>query len=239
MNVNLNQPLSEAELDELTDFLDSGSVPDDAMDICMLHGYLTAIAIGPVTVMPSQWYPRIWGQAGGPAFDSLEHARHFLELITRYYNQTVHTFMETPELFLPFLFEYEEDGKWTISAEDWCVGFSLGVGLQSDAWEPLLEDEEFQGVLAPIAAFSLDEAWHEVSEGRNAAKVRERLIALLPEAVQTIHAYWLPTRLKRASGLIPHSFRLGGRSKTRPNAPCPCGSGKKFKKCCGGPRREA
>jgi hypothetical protein len=28
--------------------------------------------------------------------------------------------------------------------------------------------------------------------------------------------------------------RKGGKIKVKPNAPCPCGSGKKFKKCCGG-----
>ena len=27
--------------------------------------------------------------------------------------------------------------------------------------------------------------------------------------------------------------RKGGRIKVKPNAPCPCGSGKKYKKCCG------
>jgi hypothetical protein len=46
-DVNLNQPLSQAEVQELTDFLAADSVPFDAMDIGMLDGYLTAIVIGP------------------------------------------------------------------------------------------------------------------------------------------------------------------------------------------------
>jgi len=231
----LNEPLSETEQDELADFLDSDLVPEDSMDICMLHGYLTAIGIGPVTLLPSEWLPRVWGEAGEPAFDSLEHAQRILDLVVRYYNEIVLTFMEAPEQFLPSLYEYEDEqgGEPTISAEEWCIGFSLGVHLRSELWQPLLDDEEFSGMLAPIVAFSLEGAWDEITEGRNPDTVREDLIALLPTAVQAIHAYWQPVREKRPPGLIPDSFRLGGSSKVRRNALCPCGSGKKYKKCCG------
>ena len=237
MDMDLNQPLSAAEHDELADFLDSDLVPYDSMDICTLHGYLTAVAIGPVTLMPSEWYPRIWGNIEEPAFDSLEHAQRILDLITRYYNQIVLTFMGTPEQFLPSLYEYEEDGKWTLSVEEWCIGFSLGVHLRSEAWSPLLEDEECAGMLAPIVAFSMQEAWNEVTAGRNPDEAREHLTAILPLAVQSIHAYWLPLRQKRAPGLVSDSFHLGGSSKPHRNARCPCGSGKKFKNCCGAPAK--
>jgi uncharacterized protein len=237
--MDLNQPLSEAELDELTDFLDSDLVPVDAMDICMLHGYLTAIAIGPVTLLPSQWYARIWGQVEELDFDSLEHAQQILGLITRFYNQIVLTFMEKAENFLPALYEYVEDGKARISAEEWCTGFGLGVHLRAEAWMPLFEDERYWALLSPMIALSMKDVWDEATHGRNPVEVREQLIAILPEAVRAIHAYWSHDREERAPGLVADNFHLGGSSKTGRNAPCPCGSGKKFKKCCGGPGREA
>jgi uncharacterized protein len=235
MDMVLNQPLSETEQDELADFLDSDLVPEDSMDICMLHGYLTAIAIGPVTLLPSEWLPRVWGDAGEPAFDSLEHAQRILDLVVRYYNEIVLTFMEAPEQFLPYLYEYEDKHgeEPTISAEEWCVGFSLGVHLRSKDWEPLIANKEFTLLLAPIATFSLEAAGNEIIEGPNSDEAREDLIALLPTAVQGIHAYWQTVREKRPPGLVPDSFRLGGSSKVRRNALCPCGSGKKYKKCCG------
>lgn len=233
MDVALNQPLSEPELDELSDFLDSNLVPDESMDLCMLHGYLTAIAVGPATMMPSQWFPRIWGEAGDPAFNSLEHAQHIFDLILRYYNEIVRILMEAPERFLPLLCEYEEDGELTPSAEEWCIGFSLGVHLRTQDWKPLLEDKDFSGLLAPIVAFSLENAWNEVTEGRDPDEIRATLIAILPESVQAIHGYWRLLREKRPPGLVSDSFHLGGGPKTRRNDPCPCGSGKKFKKCCG------
>jgi uncharacterized protein len=232
----IDQPLSAAERDELAEFLESDLAPDEALNICMLHGYLTAIAIGPVTLMPSQWLPGIWGEAGEPAFSTLERAQHILNLIIRFYNEIVGTFMETPEQFLPDLYEYEENGEQKVSAEEWCIGFSMGVHLRSEAWDPLLEDEELSGLLAPIVAFSMDEVWDEVTAGQDPVKVREKLIAALPTVVQAIHAYWLPFRKKIMSGLTPDSFPFGGSPKVGRNEPCPCGSGKKFKKCCGAAR---
>lgn len=236
--MNLNQNLSQAELDELADFLDSDLVPDETMDLSMLDGYLTAIAIGPVMVLPSQWLPGIWGAVDEPTFDSLEHVQRILNLITRYYNQIHRVFDNAPERFLPFLYEYEEAGERVLSAEEWCIGFGQAVQLRADAWQPLIADKEFSRLLAPIVAFSSEEAWNEFSEGRDPAEARETLIALLPPAVQAIYFYWLPRREKTAPGVVTENIHLGGSSKARRNALCPCGSGKKFKKCCGAPARE-
>lgn len=59
-------PLSEDELDELDEFLMSDQTSEETMVLEILDGYLTALAIGPVTVMPSVWLPRVWGPAGRP-----------------------------------------------------------------------------------------------------------------------------------------------------------------------------
>ena len=71
-SVNLNQPLSDPELQELGDFLDSESVPFDTMDIFTLDGFLTTIAIVPDFVSPGEWIPQIFGELGEPRFGSLE-----------------------------------------------------------------------------------------------------------------------------------------------------------------------
>ena len=39
--------------------------------------------------------------------------------------------------------------------------------------------------------------------------------------------------------LVNEHFPLGGDAKTGRNTPCPYGSGKKYKNCCGAPRSEA
>jgi uncharacterized protein len=55
-------PLDEDELDELDDFLRSEAVGEDAMDVSMLDGFLTALAVGPTNLPPALWLPMIWGK---------------------------------------------------------------------------------------------------------------------------------------------------------------------------------
>ncbi len=58
----LMEPLSEDGFEELDGFL----LSDDLLEACMvavtLEGFLTAIAIGPVTVTPEHWLPRVFGR---------------------------------------------------------------------------------------------------------------------------------------------------------------------------------
>ncbi|MEO8676633.1 MAG: UPF0149 family protein, partial [Casimicrobiaceae bacterium] len=51
----LDEPLTDAELDELEVFLASDAVPQDCMDLEMLDGFLTAIVSGPEVIQPSEW----------------------------------------------------------------------------------------------------------------------------------------------------------------------------------------
>jgi uncharacterized protein len=48
-----------------------------------------------------------------------------------------------------------------------------------------------------------------------------------------MHAYWIPHR--EAVAAAEAARRMQARAGR--NEACPCGSGKKFKKCCGAPTR--
>jgi len=65
------------------------------------------------------------------------------------------------------------------------------------------------------------------------AERREQLIVGCAAGVMAIYRYFEPQRRERAAfpqELVPYqrtSPRIGR------NEPCPCGSGKKYKRCCG------
>ncbi len=61
------------DLKKLDDFLMSERAPDDCMQLSDLDGFLTAIAIGPELIMPSEWLPMIWGE-GEPVFENTDDA---------------------------------------------------------------------------------------------------------------------------------------------------------------------
>jgi len=57
----LMESLDEGEFEELDDLLLSDDLPDGCMDVVTLEGFLTAIAIGPVTLIPEHWLPSVFG----------------------------------------------------------------------------------------------------------------------------------------------------------------------------------
>jgi hypothetical protein len=54
-------PLNEDELNELDQFLLYDVDTEDVMTLDMVDGFLHALAVGPATIPPKQWLPKIWG----------------------------------------------------------------------------------------------------------------------------------------------------------------------------------
>ncbi|WP_020652608.1 UPF0149 family protein [Massilia niastensis] len=226
--MHLDQPLSEKEFDELDQFLLSDRCPEDAMTMDTLHGYLTAIAIGPETIMPAEWLPRVWGEDGSsaPKWKNSREEERILNLIMRFMNEVLVTFEVAPKEFEPLFCEHEHQGKTLIDAEAWCWGFWEGMELRPGSWEPVW-DSEVAELMRPIYLLGADEIeQEELAEVEDPAKAHQ--LALQIEAnLPAIHRYWLPLR-KAAVETVRRDEPKVGR-----NDDCPCGSGKKFKKCCG------
>jgi uncharacterized protein len=136
--------LSDKEFDELDTFLMSDRCGDEAMAMDALHGYLTAIAIGPVAVERVEWLGRIWGPEASdiPKFRDPAEAMHIASLMTRMLDEIVVTFEVAPRDFEPLFSEFEWQGKSVLDAEAWCWGFLEGVGLREGDWLPLLESPQ-------------------------------------------------------------------------------------------------
>ncbi len=223
-------PLSDAELDELEAFLMSDDVPEDCMDIAMLDGFLTALIIGPNTLLPSQWLPYIWGgdENEPMAFASDAEAERVLNLIMRYYNDRVYDLREEAVEFEPLLYVRQDEAGEVPVLDEWCVGFITAIGMDAEGWRPLLESDAEQDavLLAPMLLYGTDEGQAELRSNPELAGRQRDFADGLGMCVLGIRDYWLPGR-KRAATVRRTSEKVGR------NDPCPCGSGLKYKKCCG------
>lgn len=230
---NLELALSPVELDELDDFLASPEMEERSMDVSMLEGYLTAIVIGPQVVLPSQWLPWVWDREEGQAdaaFDSLDQANRIMNLLMRFMNGIARSFIHDPASFEAI---YWREAHW--GAAEWCEGFLLGTQFNDDAWSALWVGKP--GLATPFLRLGTDEGL-EIS--RKAGDADRWMEAVEPALVE-IHAFWKDRRGTLPAGISGDDFHLGGQrtpaTRTTPkvgrNDPCPCGSGKKFKKCCG------
>jgi uncharacterized protein len=227
--------LSDEETDELDQFLMSDAVSDGALALDSLDGYLTAIAIGPVTQMPSDWLPGVLGDEGqAPHFATQEQARRIMELILRHMNGIISTMQDDTDAFEPIFgcVVDEEGGREYLDGEMWAAGFMFGLSLCRHEWQPLFADPQGREWLRPLYLLGAE----EVSEAEQALvsspEQREQLSGLIPASVAAIYRYWLPHRRAADADLAAAAVWPGGPRAGR-DQPCPCGSGRRFRHCCG------
>ncbi|MGK2926900.1 MAG: UPF0149 family protein [Lysobacterales bacterium] len=230
---DLTTPLSNDELDLLGDVLlnrfddlDEANPGDEGiLDVTELDGFLTAIVSVPVTILPSQWWPVAWGDYP-PVFESEREVEQVYSWVFRHLNGIAAMLMEQADDFEPLFSEREVDGRTCIIVDEWCEGYMRGAELAQTLGAAL--GSEGEHLLQPIRAFTEAAGWpgHDLPDHEAIEELQQ---AIVP-SVRALHAYWLQRRqdspARQAEPYRREAPRVGR------NDPCPCGSGKKFKKCC-------
>jgi uncharacterized protein len=236
MTQTANLPLNDHELEELDFRL--ARFPE-AMSLEAIDGLFCALIVGPVAVPPSDWLAEVLGEQ--PADVGEADVRRLIGLLIRHWNHVASGFRTdwsgvTAEegaeaMYFPLLAESEDEDPDHHQAQAWAEGFRIGLAWLEDSHiEQIETDEECRTILTLIAA--LDSG--EKDDGNLLTeKERDDLIPPLTAALQYLYVFW---RERSGAQAVPQTpFRapdLPGR-----NDLCPCGSGKKFKKCCGAPER--
>ena len=235
----LDKPLTEAELDQLDEFLMDDEAPSDSMDTSMLDGYLAAVTSGPNLVMPNQMLRWVWDTEAGeesPEFKSNKEAQDIIGLILRHY-QYVNGALND-RTYEPRLMEREHEGRTVTIIDEWCMGYYIGIAADMTAWTPLLVSQP--KLFATILLYGTTDGWETLKRKSLSDAEHEAAADSLADCAQQIHAYWLEQRrqgLNRgdAPAIMPSRKPIRNPGKVGRNEPCPCGSGKKFKHCHGGP----
>jgi uncharacterized protein len=226
-----NEPLTDAEVDRLGDFLE-GCKGGRSMNVEELDGFFAALIAGPDTVMPSEYYPEVFGGEMTDAceFSSLDEANEILGLMTRHWN-TIAGELFNGEVYVPLLLE-DEAGK--VNGNDWAQGFIRGRDMRHDSWVGLLEDEEHGGCLLPMMMLNYEhDDDPEMRPEPITPENREKIIVHMAAGLMGAYRYFRQSQQDHGgAGFISEPRRTA--SKVGRNDLCPCGSGKKYKKCCGG-----
>ncbi len=228
------QPLSSIELDTLDEFLALPALEETSMDVGVLDGYLTAILLSPRLVTPGLWLARIWDMEDArkkPRFNDEQQSARVIEFITRHYHHLADEIIKpTPALVPVFL----RGAQWGVS--EWCAGFLLGTAFDRDTWAALMEEQPEWFTPLQVLGMGDDDDIEEEYPDLDAA------FDAVMVAVQAIDQHF---RAEREAGPDPRAVDFAAPApqvdeapKTPRNALCPCGSGKKFKKCCGHDERD-
>ncbi len=222
-------PLTRAELSRLGAFLNSCE-GDSTMNLEELDGFFAALIAGPESVMPSEYLPEVFGGELDESceFESIEEANEILGLLNRHWNAIAATLYKG-EVYIPLLLK-DENGS--LHGNDWARGFIRGTFMRCDGWVDLVKHEENGGYLVPMMML-----YHEHDEDPKmrpnpiTSKMREEIVAGMAAGLVGAYQYFRDRRQYEITSV--HEPRRGT-AKLGRNEPCPCGSGKKYKKCCGG-----
>lgn len=245
--MNHTQPLNDAEIEELDDFLLSDDMPEDVMDASMLDGFFATLVLHPQIIMPSEYLPWIWDAEQGkdqPVFPSIDGANRILGLIMRHYNSVLEAIGNG--CYQPLFNDLtQEDGSEFFDAEGWCEGFMLGISVFHEPWEAVLNERH--DLLGPMVLLGTEEGWEILEKSGDEQRNTQAAYEAIAGSVSLLYDYFreqreAATRVRLArpgrhpSGLLTEVTKMPVTSlKVGRNENCPCGSGKKFKKCCGAP----
>ena len=229
---------TDPDLDRLHDLLNAIPAERDGMTIGELDGYVAALIVCPNMILPSEWLLGVWG--GEHEFGDLDEAEATIAAVMGHYNRIARELAEHPEDYAPVL-EIDPNGGETLW-EPWIDGFERAMRLRPDAWEEiaLSDDEEASASISMIVA--LNDFYYGRSELTEEAEDELDRLAprMIPEFVHNLNA-WTKSRQIDKSGRGGAGFHAPsvhddppafGRKVGR-NEPCPCGSGRKYKRCCG------
>jgi len=209
-------------LRQLDEFLLSDAVTDDCMMLSELDGFLAGVIVCPDLIMPSEWMPMVWGE-DGPVFDSMEQAQSINDAIMGLYNDII------PQLdqgrYAP-LFDVDtrnDEVIWAI----WIEGFHKALTLRPDAWLPFGRGNAHKALSTFMRLHQVATTPRAKLEPMDIDEDLERLAPdLIAFSVKELH------RERLAHARSPIKPANQNHQKVGRNDPCPCGSGKKFKKCC-------
>jgi len=226
----------------LASFLSSPQRPDGTLTFHEVQGFLFAISCAPELVKPSEWLPLIFNEQDAD-YASEDEAQAVLQALMDVYNIiNMQVFMGEVTLAEDIIFNsppLENVGELA-SLGLWSKGFLLGHNWLTEWWDhytPDALDEELGSSLMVLSFFSnrkLAEAYHqEIAKpsGQSLDTYAETMLGMFEDAMVSYALLARSIQTALADQAQPQQPYVHQQKAGR-NDPCPCGSGKKYKKCC-------
>lgn len=239
----LEKGLSAEELDELEMILEDFPSAQ-AFNLEVLDGFFAGLLCGPSIDTPLEYLHLICGtepSEEGLPFDTKEGLDRFITLILRHWNRIAESLEygdSEEDAYVPSLLIDEEDpefeGNKVPRGNEWAEGFLLAIDTCRGSWKRLLhsEEEEHEAYLTPIFVLGYEhDSNPELRSPPLTEEMRRRVLTSLPLITYKIYDFFRPER-KALSEQLDAPIRRA-EPKIGRNDPCPCGSGKKYKRCCG------
>lgn len=225
-------------LKKLEKLLSATTILEDSMKSEQIHGLLCAVISSPKKIEPSVFLKAVYEDE--IIASNAEEIATINEQILACHEELTEAF-EAGKIPTP---AFIADGKMVAykSASNeqiasWCAGYMAGVLINENDWLKSGHKEIYQ-LLVPIGSFATLYA-EELPQGQkkpDPIEVREKFLKAVPQSIQDIYDFWNQHQGCNHGHDHHHHHQQTtvryDQPKTGRNEPCPCGSGKKFKRCC-------
>ncbi|MGE3978301.1 MAG: UPF0149 family protein [Nitrospira sp.] len=222
-------------------FLSAPLRPKDTLTYPQLADFLFCMANGPELIPPSEWIPLVFNDQDA-GYETQDEAEQVLQAMTALYNDCIRE-RTGGSISLPPECEMRPWALDNLNTDaplsQWAQGFSVGYEYLAEVWNEYTPDElgeELGALLMTLTFFAslkLAQAYHrETKERSSLEQLAQSVMEIFPEAMSEyahLGRSIYQARLEVGDLNLEHLAR----TKIGRNDPCPCGSGKKFKKCCG------
>ena len=237
------KPLTPKRRVALKEFMGRAGHPEGTLSYREMQGFLFTVACAPEMVVPSEWLPRIFG-GGDPPFDTHKEAEAVMGGLLALFNELAPTADEA-DARLPEDCAFLEDPLANLEPDapvaQWCRGFRLGHRWLEESWGACLPEEledHFANILVALSFFASRKAAEAFAgelegSGRTLESLATDFRKLFPTALASYsHIGQSLFKASMETGAEARGPAVAARGPGR-NDPCPCGSGRKYKKCCG------
>lgn len=220
----------------------------DAMTLGELDGFIAGLLVCPEEIAEKEWLDVLWRDIAEDGVTPLDPGptAALVGDILDHYRRIALELKAGEEGYRPIYSTNPDDGS--LVWQPWAIGFGEAVQLRMGAWTALGLDEEVDEDIkeAAIGLMALVSIAHGVSpedlaEGsdhgddvESADIVEADALVSAAEKAGDYIPLWVETLFDWRLALRPDPVQLPVRVvKIGRNDPCPCGSGAKYKKCCG------
>lgn len=222
---------SHQELDRLNAQLHALPVENMPMSLSEFDGYVTGILACSDMIPPSEWLPHVWGETGEAHFPDQKAAEETIGAVMEHYNSVAEAMSRS--FWIEPIYEVDSNSDETMW-EPWVDGFTRAMGLRPEAWERLLDQADEETRATMIFLMALQDIYTGQSKFTDDEIDQIDLEApnLIPICVATILHQSRP-ELSRPEPEILSGMPFKAGPRPGRNDPCSCGSGRKYKQCCG------
>ncbi|OQS12143.1 hypothetical protein B0T37_06065 [Chromobacterium violaceum] len=218
---------NDADLTRLETLLTPLSASGSTMRPDEVQGFFAALVSGPDAVDADFWLPEVLGDA--PAFENQADEAELKTLLQKLFDSTRAALAAGDELDLILYAEEDSEEEGEPDYWPWANAYLYALDLVDTDWfEVAEEDEGFETLMMPMLV--LGGAFEDEEGGEDLLTFSDEEVdgykEELSDALAAVFGYW------RAKELAPTTVRREG-DKVGRNDACPCGSGKKYKACCG------